>query len=216
MAFRFKKSGCVVAGTFNIYVVQPSLLVQLGIIPEDERKTQLYVNLRQPSLKFTAEAMPGVNWTVSTEHLIAETDSPDVNCGNIMASVLDALKYTPLRGIGTNLYLNADAKELTSAAIRKVFPDLPEIRGGETSQRTVHAAIKRDGAIFNIQASTTKAGIELLLNVHTELTEVPKLSDANQVAVEVARNFQARTEEAVNIARELFGVEINHGGNNAD
>ena len=33
MAFRFKKAGCVVVGTFNMYIVQPPWLTKIGMFP---------------------------------------------------------------------------------------------------------------------------------------------------------------------------------------
>jgi hypothetical protein len=214
VAFRFKQASCIVAGTFNIYVVQPSLLVHLGIIPEDERQIQIQVNLRQPTLRFSPEATPGLSWQVSSEHLIAEADRPATNFGHSVAEILKALQFTPLRGIGTNILFFADPDEITSIAGRRLFPELPVPSSGETTQRTIHAAIKREENIFNVQAAITKDGIELSLNVHTDLINIPKLPDANRMAVEAAEDFDNRTTEAVEIARSLLGIEIIHGRNN--
>ena len=34
MAFRLKRANCVVAGTFNMYIVQPAWLAKVGIVPK--------------------------------------------------------------------------------------------------------------------------------------------------------------------------------------
>ena len=77
VALRFKKASCVVVGTFNIYVVQPRLLAQLGLIPFGE-PALVEQNLTQAGFRFIIESLQS-QWTVRPDKLIVETTEPHFN-----------------------------------------------------------------------------------------------------------------------------------------
>ena len=51
MSFRFTSASCVAVGTFNIYIIQPQWLAQMGVWLKGE-KFNLQTDLSRPGFKF--------------------------------------------------------------------------------------------------------------------------------------------------------------------
>src|SRR5437667_1502871 len=104
--FAFKKAAAVAVGTFNMYIIQPNWLVQVGLFKEGVR-VQMQADFTRPGFRFSAEET-SYWWNVRPDRLILETESPEIDCGEPLRIVLDTLRWTPLTGIGTNLEFEAD------------------------------------------------------------------------------------------------------------
>jgi hypothetical protein len=202
VAFRFKKASCVVAGTFNMYVVQPAWLAKIGLIPP---ATDMAIgsNLDEPGFRFFSSKLRS-RWFVTPGRIEVETESPGEDCGRLIATVLEKLPWTPLVGIGNNAVYAADLSELERLPDLGCFQPAPP-EGYEISQRSFHLAVSRGEKIFNLPLSVTGEAVELSANVHRELRD-----RESSVAQEAAREFFEDRREAENLLRNLFHVSIEY------
>lgn len=104
----------------------------------------------RPGFRFPVKGS-GIQWTTYPDRLLLETESSHEDCGAPLAIVLGYLKWTPLRGIGTNLEFEAEAA--IADQIRCKLPQCEEIDGYSTNQRTWHIGLRRGQQIFNMQVS---------------------------------------------------------------
>lgn len=65
MDFTFKHSSCVAVGTFNIYIVQPKLLAEMGVF-ETEQPVLVSGDLTRPGIRFEVN---NALWTVRPDRL---------------------------------------------------------------------------------------------------------------------------------------------------
>ncbi len=208
MAFRFKKASCVVAGTFNMYIVQPPWLAKVNIIPQGV-EVAISSKLDEPGFRFFAPKLP-LRWFVTPSRIEVETESPQENCGDKVAAVLSNLPWTPLVALGNNAVYTAplSAIDTLSEEMRRA-PGVPE--GYALAQRSFHFALSREKRVTHLQLSVTPEEIELSVNVHTELRD--RDSEAAQKA---ARRFLEDRREAEVLAHHLFKANIEYGHSNAE
>lgn len=208
MSLRFKKAACVVAGTFNMYIVQPAWLTKVEIIPKGI-EVAIGTKLDEPGFRFFSPKLP-LRWFVTPSRIEVETESPEADCGGVIADVLAKLPWTPLIALGNNSVYVAPRSEIDTLPdeLRRV----PEIPGGyELAQRSFHFGLSRENRIANLQLSITSEEIELSINVNTELRN--RDSDSAQAA---ARRFLQDRADAEDLARQLFKVNIEHGHSNSE
>jgi hypothetical protein len=206
VGFRFKKASCVVVGTFNMYIVQPAWLAKIGLIPEGVAVV-IASKLDEPGFRYSSPKLTS-RWFVTPSRIEVETESPDEDCGNLVATVLEKLPWTPLVGIGNNTVYSAGLDELDRLPALNCFnPAAPE--GYELAQRSFHLGVGRGEEMFNLQLSIVKEEIEISANTHRELRDRESGS-----AQETARNFFGHRRESENLLRDLFQVDIDHGTTN--
>ncbi len=178
MAFLFKRANCVAVGTFNMYIIQPAWLAEVGIIP---RGTEVAISSKidAPGFRFSSPKLPA-RWIVTPNLIQVETDQPDIDCGEAVAKVIEKLPWTPLIAIGNNSIYEAPLEELVGTRIplpaTQVAPE-----GFEFTQRTIHYGLKHGSTVFNIQLAITEDEVALTLNAHTELG-VRKSEEAKHAA----------------------------------
>ena len=85
--FAFKKSSCVALGTFNIYVIQPALLADMGVIEPNDQLVRFEGDLTQPGFRFGATHCG--NWTVRPERLAVESCDPEFDCGRHVGACVE-------------------------------------------------------------------------------------------------------------------------------
>jgi hypothetical protein len=208
MPFRFQKASCVVAGTFNMYILHPQWLEKHGII---EKGTEVFLesNLSRPGFRFRFSKQRLV-WAVAPDRIVVESERPEVDCGKPVASVLKALPETPIFGIGNNVTYMAGRDELDTLASRiRDFPK-PELQseGQSIAQQTFHFSVKRsDHDFINVQLSVTEDKLELSCNAHTKLDNPAR---ANREAVGAAELFFQDRQASEQLAQQLIGATIDH------
>jgi hypothetical protein len=201
----------VVVGTFNIYILHPHWLAKHGLI-EKGTGVLMETNVAQAGFRFR---MPKdrVTWRIAPTQIAVETEVPEVDCGAIIATVLDALPETPLFGLGNNAVYAADLTALDALPehVRK-FPQCQSAGVKETVvQRTFHVGLKHDEHRFtNLQISIEEEGIELLHNVHTELRD----RDTRTAAIPAAKMFFEDRETAKDLMQRFLGTGIEYGTSN--
>jgi hypothetical protein len=204
VAFRFKKATCVVAGTFNMYIVQPAWLSKIGIVPKGST-FGIFSKLDEPGFRFSSPKL-GFSWLINPSRIEVDTENPEENCGEMVAAVLTALPHTPLVALGNNAVYWAPLSEI--ASLPEQLRDPPETPEGYAfTQRSFHFGLAQDGRISNLQLSITPEELELSVNVHTELRE--RDTDAAQAA---ARRFLQDRREAEVLIRHLFKANIDGNG----
>lgn len=205
MLCHFSKASCVVVGTFNIYVVQPSLLKALGILTGAELPLRIEANFTQPGFRYTS---PSLSWIVRPDQVIVETTDPQKDCGTDVATVLGALQWTPVTAIGSNAeYTSHDLSGSELAELLESFRSR-WIRGGhDIEQVTFHASVRREKHIFNLQVAQVENRFEVACNVHTEI-KGKDVSGASEFCQSIAANFMGQRQEAGALIREMFSIEV--------
>jgi hypothetical protein len=208
VAFQFKKATCVVAGTFNMYIVQPQWLTKIGVF-ETGTKVGIWTKFDEPGFRFQPQDLPN-RWYVTPNRIEIETDSPAENCGQKMATVLASLPWTPLLAIGNNTVYEAPVSELDELSDLKQFSPAPpaEFR---IAQRSLVLALMHGEQLYNLQLSLTDEVIELSVNVHTELG-----NKESQYSQEAARNFLNHRETAEFLIANVLKARINHVASNIE
>lgn len=198
--FRFKSKSSVAIGTFNIYVIQPQSLAEMGVF-ENKSDGQILVSgdLTRPGIRFQAAESV---WVVRPDRLSIESTNHHVNCGELLQRTLKALCWTPVVAIGANVTLVAPRDIEDRLALK-----LPECPGAR--QRTAHVAVQIGDSIVNVQLGQTAEELELHVNVHTDLS--PLRNDPKQLsakAVAVAGAFNQQLDHALTAAASLLNTEF--------
>lgn len=211
MAFQFRKASCVVVGTFNMYILHPQWLAKRGII-EAGTEVLIETNLAQPGFRFRIAELKTL-WIVEPNRILIESEDATVDCGTMIAHVLERLPETPLFAIGNNSIYRAEGTELhlLAPAIR----NCPKIESPNAAdrvvQRSFHLAVKHDEhKVTNLQVSLTDEEVELSCNVHTELRD---RDDAARAGQEAARRFFEDRAAAKSLASHFFGTPTDHEPN---
>lgn len=210
MAFRFSDSTAVAAGTFNVHVIHPKWLAEVGLLP-DGTKVRMSSDFRRPGFELSPEGM-NVKWDIKPDRLIIVSKSRQEDCGGILASVLEALPWTPLLGVGVNVEFTGLPEDIDGLPESCSLPSCQDVEGYGLRQRTMHIGLTRGPHIFNMQVSSHEK-VELSINVHTELGKKPSQREACELAIETCRNFFALREEATDLAKKILGVELSYEQN---
>lgn len=207
MPFRFKKATCVVIGRFNMYIVQPSWLAKIGVIPKGI-PVAIGTKLDEPGFRFSSLKLPH-RWYVTPNRIEVETEDPEADCGGAVGAVLEKLPWTPLSALGNNAIYEANTGELEELPdLGRFSPHAPE--GYELAQRTFHFGVKREDHLYNLQLSVYEETIELSTNAHTDLS-----GKESEDAQQAARRFLADRQEAEKLIKEIFKARIEHGDGNS-
>jgi hypothetical protein len=213
VAFKFEKAGCVVVGTFNMYILHPQWLERHKIV-EPDVAVQIETNMTQPGFRFRFPKDKAI-WSVAPNRLAIESQDPRNDCGQTVAKILRALPETPLFAMGNNVHYRAELseRETLSPSIRD-FPEPGPLSGGQSVlRRAFHTTVKcSDRMTVNLQMSLEEDSIELACNVHDELGNS---ENANEVAVTAAERFFDNRAEIEALAQHFFGASIDHDPHNS-
>lgn len=213
MAFQFEKASCVVLGAFNMYILHPQWLAEHEVI---ERGTEVRIesNLMRPGYRYHFPKQNSI-WSIAPDRIVVESWHPQVECGSMVAKVLESLPETPVFGIGNNATYRAERKELDALASRiRDFP-LPETppEGHRVAGYTFHFAVERHiDDIINLQLAVKDDVLELSCNAHRKLENH---ASANRNAITAALQFFLDRIESKKLALRIFGVTLTHDINDA-
>ncbi len=199
VAFEFHEASCVIVGTFNIYIIRPDWLAKVGLLDEGS-VVKFEGLLDRPGFRFSSPKL-GANWTVFPNRLVLETESPQENCGETAARILECLPWTPVMAIGFNFVYRGDAQAVEGWKDKTTFPPKNPPDGYKLVQRAWQVAVEHEQQTFNLQMSELESGVEIRSNVHTELGN----RDIG-FAQETARKFLQHQEESLSMIREVFSA----------
>ena len=202
VAFRFKKANCVAVGTFNIYIVQPEWLTAVEIFP-DKTEILIEANLRTPGFRISSPKLR-TTWAVAPDRLTIETSFPDEDCGGRMATVLERLRWTPVRAVGNNVTFEADAGEASESAVLTACSLISMPSGYGNRGKSVSVAMEREGRVYNIVLQAADSSLVLRGNVHTDVSAHMD-TEAAQAA---ARAFREDVTVLQSLTADVFGVEV--------
>jgi len=185
--------------------LQPRLLSEMGVI-DSVTPVKVQSDFAQPGTRLESA---GVRWTIRPERLSIETSSPEQDCGQLMSSVLEHLKWTPVWAIGCNVEFQC---------AEPIEGDLPvSFRLPMTSrpsvQRTSHIAFNDGEDVVNLQLSFVENRLDLTANVHSDygpLRFKMKQSQLNDMAVESCRLFLKKRKLAVQLAEEVTNAKFTY------
>lgn len=194
-------------GTFNMYILNPEWLAKHKIISPGI-EVNVETNLARPGFRFHFPSDSAV-WSVSPDKIVVETTSPDTDCGNKVARVLQALPETPLFGIGNNGNYLARRDEL--ASLHQHIRDFPlEESSNELSllQHSFAATLTRnEDAVVNLQLAVKSNEIEVVYNAHTNLE---RLGDKANLAASAAESFLKDRAIFGDLSLQYFGATVTH------
>lgn len=204
MGFQFKNATCVAVGTFNIYIIQPAWLKEIGLIPEGVEGVMLETDLTQPGFRMK---LPDITWRVAPTKISLETSDWAVDCGANLAVVMEKLPWTPLKAFGVNCHFEAPVSEVQSVlekwshpAMRSRIPD-----GCELKQTGWHVSVAKARQVYNLNV-TVRGDVALAFaNVHTDLSD----QDADR-AKDVAGSAFSLRDTAVELVSSILGVQVFH------
>lgn len=200
MDFTFKHSSCVAVGTFNIYIVQPKLLAEMGVF-ETEQPVLISGDLTRPGIRFEVN---NAVWTVRPDRLSVESKAPNVDCGLFVERTLAALCWTQIMGVGVNSVFTSPSEsesQLPSDLRLPVHPD--------ATQRTSHLSIPRGDSVLNIQMTYSENQLELSLNTHMDFSQKKGNSkEANESVRSFCGSFIDLRTSAVDFANRILKAEF--------
>lgn len=193
MKFTFKQSSCVAVGTFNIYIVQPKLLQEMGVF-HSKHPGLISGDLTQPGFRFEIDKS---KWFVRPDRLSVESEDPSVDCGGFVQRTLASLCWTPIMAVGINAVFEAapESESMLPDELRlPIYPD--------ASQRTVHLSVQDGNIKTNIQLASTEEHLTLSVNRHVDFGHLKNDSKRVGKAVQdVCGSFMQQRDESVEIAR---------------
>lgn len=200
MRFKFKHASCVVVGTFNIYVVQPKLLAEIGVFPT-EQPVFVSGDLTQPGIRFDVNA---AKWVVRPDRLSVESERADVDCGELVKKTLTALCWTPIMAVGVNLAFTSSGDSETELPANLRLPNHPD-----ATVRTVHVCIPHGGSKINFVLTREADELLLSMNAHTDFSG-RKVSQKhlNESVLAVCESFLEQRRVSVEMARRITEAEF--------
>ncbi|QDT83657.1 hypothetical protein [Gimesia chilikensis] len=206
--FKFKKSSCVVVGTFNTYIIQPHWLSEVGIFPSGAT-VEILTDIRNPGIRFSLSEQPENDnriWNVRPDRLSVESTTLGVDCGEPIARVLEELQWTPIDAVGCNIIFDSHIDHYDK--ISHLFNDSENIEGYKTIQRAWHRTLASETRQFNIHITVEDEKILLTLNSNTDAKTLGSIRESNSKAQLACKEFKQQTEEVHKIAQTLFGMEF--------
>jgi hypothetical protein len=203
--FTFEKSFCVALGTFNIYVIQPSLLTEMGVV--EGKVGGFSSDFTQPGWRFHAD---GARWIVRPERIAVESSDPSFDCGRRILSMLEHLRWTPVVAVGTNVVFRSD---ISGEAELPASFRLPVGDQRSMCRRQFQGVIKReDERELHLQLDADDECLRLLLNTHIDLPrtiegERRSQSELNKLACSACNRFMQDRIDSVGVAQALLGGE---------
>ncbi len=204
MPYKFRKASCVAVGTFNIYIIQPAWLTAVGIFPSEAEVT-LQANLTRPGFRLSSVHMKTV-WYVAPGRLAVESVSPHQNCGELMATVLDKLLWTPVSAIGNNVTYQADREAaepfpaLDACAHSAVVPE-----EYSEKRRSLSLTVIRPDRDYTLTAVAGTEVVELTGNASVTFAEGH--SEDTSRAADVARAFDGDLATMRALFVDVFGID---------
>jgi len=211
VSFQFKSAAAVAVGTFNIYIVQPHWLAEIGLLKEHSQ-LRMEADFNRPGFRFRVDGAQ-IRWNVRPDRLMLETQSADEDCGEPLATVLKVLEWTPLLGVGTNLEFEAEPAILSRLSCPLPKCEAPD--GFEVGQRTWHISVIRGPHQFNFQLALQAAddpaaapAVGLSINVHTDTSKENGHQRSSALGQSACKLFRPHCDEALALASDFLGVEI--------
>jgi hypothetical protein len=199
VSFVLKSSNSIAAGTFNIYVFQPSHVGRIAGLPDDA-KFEMESDFSKPGFLLSLGTS---KWTVRPDRVIIESDSPNENCGLVLSKVLDWLPVTPIAAIGHNFKYVGGLPDFPNAERMTASLPMATLEGYSTKQRTWHVAHEREGIVFNLQVGIRDSEVHATANVHFESPP-----DAHENRIRFAKEFFEFRDTAVHLFERSFGLEL--------
>lgn len=205
MPFQFKKASCVAIGTFNIYIIQPGWLIQVGILP-GVTEIAIAANLTRPGFRLSSPQMQ-TTWFVSPGKLAIEALSEHQPCGAQMAAVLNKLLYTPVSALGNNVFYQAPRDTFETFPAFEACADLAVVpEGYKKTKHVFTASVERDGRTFNLQVTVGPETVDLTGNAHIQLPE----GGTTEKAAAFAASFDDDVRTLTDLFDEVLGVRIDN------
>lgn len=200
MPFRFVKESAVVVGTFNIYVIQPGWLKEVGLLDESVSGVMLETDLSQPGFKME---VAGTVWHVEPTRIVLESSQKGKDLGATLNTIFDKLPWTPLRAVGFNAEYAVEPEEVPSITERWTHP-APTVtmeEGDLLAGFGWGAMVTHDDHQYSLSLAKHKGAVRLTLNVHTELA-----GREIDFAKETVSRYLFHQKKAIALSTLLFQV----------
>jgi hypothetical protein len=201
----------VAIGAFNPYVITPGWLVKYGICARDEE-----VNVRMVPLGDGASFVFGlVEWQVDGQKLGVSSANASVDCGAMVAQVLDLVPHTPVRAIGHNFHFTASKVQ---------WADRPSPNLGNRGMENLEGAeqvrwsgiFRKNDARLEVTLAYEADLIAVFFNYHRNMDlerAIAAPTPPQQIAQarEAAGQFREDFDHSRALLGSLFGMEASDG-----
>jgi hypothetical protein len=198
VALKLELAQTVALGPFNPYIISPLWLVKVGLLPGGQVNVLMKVFGEGGSFLFH-----GIEWEVSQQRLVISSLSMD--CGELLAKILDLLPHTPVQGVGHNFHFVCGISEWGSSPCPQLGSmerkDLGEISPIEQT-RWAGLFLRRDARV-EVTVAQTEERMMVLMNYHRGTNPYDFRN-----AVAAARTFQDDRNDAAELLRRLAGQEV--------
>ena len=143
MNLHFRKSSCIAIGAFNVYIIQPEWMAAKGFFDPDS-EVSIETKLDEPGFRFSQEGST-VRWVVTPTRIAVETEDEGINCGAVIARILNLLPETPITAVGNNSFF-----QVFDAPTPPSIPS-PECESAyNVTERVFHIGLQTGKTIFNL------------------------------------------------------------------
>jgi hypothetical protein len=210
VAFRFQKSSCVVVGTFNIYIVQPHLLLEINAVNADDKpdgEIKFEADFSQPGFRFEFMDQK-IKCTVRPDRFLVESDDSAVDCGRVVGTLVQTLRYTPFMALGINSHYSTDNADDIQNLCREYLPNFQDAQAASIKQRTVHAAVSVGSAVVNLQVALKENVADFSANCHVQLDGKGDRDAIAEIVRVATGDFFEWNRTSRSLARDLFKLEF--------
>lgn len=200
--FSFVHATAVAVGAFNTYIIHPQWLREVGIF-HGNAEPEVQIDFEQPGLRLLPGGLLGI-WIVRPDRLTVEMADRGGSPGNLVATVLEKLPWTPVSALGLNYVFEGET--ISKSSLKRFgFPAETTRDGYSVEQRSWHIALKPTvgSTIRNLQLSNSSDVSRFSVNFHTDTKSV-----ASPQVLQILRQHNDNLKEATLLASELFGVQL--------
>jgi hypothetical protein len=200
--FTLKTANCITLGTFNIYVIQPRWLKDVGLLPAEVEGVMLEADFTEPGIRMK---LPDVTWRVEPVRITVEATRASVDCGQKMRVIFDKLPWTPIKAMGINAIYEAPLEEFSDYADRWVHPARKAELPPECTlhSRTWHTAVSISHHTLNLQVTIEDDRIQIASNIHTDLRYA-----SSEFAAQVASEYHRLQKKAASLIHNVYDLSV--------
>jgi|GEM_PF-5589349 len=192
----------------NVYIIHPEWLTTIGAIQKGA-EYNIQINFATPGFRLTPKKGDGVTWTVQPDRLLVESDKCDGLEWNAVQTVIKQLPWTPLNAIGANFHYKVMAAANEGTATDESMPRKAFPCGYNVKLDGRHWSLSRSDAlaICNVHLNRDSDSCSILVNYHTDLSDLPAPKRQLNAVNDSLSNFKRQREESELLATACYEVQ---------
>lgn len=187
-------------GNLNPAILQPKWLADNNVVQHGEAEIGLAAfaptGIAQPRFK-----LHGFSWIPALNRLQVDAESPNVDPGSFVASILELLPHTPVQGVGNNFHFEVgELGERLTPLLRCHLADAlsSEEHAGLGLGFTIKLSHK-ESAVLSLTVEASPKVREVRFNFHRDVKDTAQAGLA-------ASQWQSDREEANRMMKRIEGL----------